>query len=334
MNRKELDAFVAHHGLAPEAVEVALDISGARPSAPEMRHFAMSLLQLAGVLSLAAGVVFFVAANWQDFGIAGRFGLVQIVLVVSVALAFWRPPPQRIGRCALLMAFISTGALLALFGQTYQTGADLYELFLTWAVLGFAFVVAGQWSVLCAAWLLVLNVSLLLFFGWRSQGGWLWVLFSPWHVSTSLLLLVPTAINLLLWMFTRYLTRTQWNALAPGWIGRFALACAFGYATWAGGYAITQSPVGGHDWIALLAVLGLEAAIAVYALRMRSDVFPLTLAAASLIVLGTLGLAAHSGAHDLGIFFILAIWLIASSTISGRILMSLVRAWRVEGQRA
>jgi uncharacterized membrane protein len=75
------------------------------------------------------------------------------------------------GRGATFLAFVATGALLALFGQTYQTGADVYELFLTWALLGLPLVVAAQWGVASAAWVLVLNISLMLFSGWHPAGG-------------------------------------------------------------------------------------------------------------------------------------------------------------------
>jgi uncharacterized membrane protein len=330
MNRRDLDAFVAHHRLSSTAIDAALDIAAARPAASEFRQFAVRLLQLAGVLSLAAGAVFFVAANWKELGVAGRIALVESLLVVSIALAMWRPPPSSLGRYALLMAFIATGALLALFGQTYQTGADVYELFLTWTLLGLPFVVAGQWSVIGAAWLVVLNVSSLLFFGWRPQGGWLWAVFSPWHVSTSLLLLAPTALNLLLWALAEYAGRTRWASLAPRWLARLALVFAFGFLTWAGTDAVVQSPMGGDDARALFLVLALEAGVVVYALRKRDDVFPLALTAASLIVLTTCALGSHAGFEQLGMLFVLALWLIVSSTISGRMLMTLVRAWRHE----
>jgi hypothetical protein len=32
----------------------------------------------------------------------------------------------------------------------------------------------------------------------------------------------------------------------------------------------------------------------------------------------------------MGVFFVLALWLIASSTVSGRLLMKLVRTWQPE----
>jgi uncharacterized membrane protein len=334
MHRRQLDAFVARYKLSGASVEAAFDIAGARPTAADVRRFAMRVLQLAGVLSVAAGVVFFIAANWQDLGVAGRFALVQGILVVSGAVAFWKPPPDARGRHALLMAFLATGALLALFGQTYQTGADVYELFLTWAVLALPFLVAAQSAAVCAAWLVVLNVALLLYFGWRPQGGWLWVVFSRWQVHTSAMLLAPGVLNLMLWAFARQLSSTRWSVLLPRWLLRLALAASFGFLTWAGIDAIVGSSFAGDDTLVVMLVLGMEAGVAIHAMQKRDDVFPLALTAGSLITLSTCALGSHSGFDDLGMFFVLALWLIVSSTVSGRMLMSRVRAWHREEEAA
>ena len=48
------------------------------------------------------------------------------------------------GKAALLAAALLTGGLLALIGQTYQTGADTFELFATWAALILPWVLAIQ----------------------------------------------------------------------------------------------------------------------------------------------------------------------------------------------
>ena len=333
MNRRDLDAFVAHHQLAPAVIDAVLDLAAARPTSNEVRQFAVRLLQLAGVLSLAAGVVFFVAANWKEFRVAGRFALVESLLIITVSLALWRPAPHSLGRNAILMAFIATGALLALFGQTYQTGADVYELYLTWAWLGLPFVVAGQWSVICAAWLVVLNTALLLFFGWRPQGGLLWPVFAHWSANTSVLL-APVVVNLVLWAFTEGLKRTRWSSMVPPWIPRLILVFAFGFMTWAGTKAIAHSSIDGDDALALFIVLVLQAALVAYALRVRDDVFPLALTAGSLIVLSTCALGTHGRFDDVGMFVVLALWLVVSSTASGRVLMSFVRAWRHEENAA
>lgn len=332
MNRTDLDAFVAHHELPLPAVELAFELTGARPTNGEVCHFATRLLQLAGVLSLAAGAVFFVAANWGELEVFGRFALVQSALVISAAVAFSRPPPQTIGRYALLMAFVMTGVLLALFGQTYQTGADVYELFLMWTLLGLPFAFAGQWSGTWAAWLLVLNVALALFCGWRPETGVFWLLFAGWDLHLSVMLLGPMIVNLGLWSLSELIQSTRWSFLAPRWLGRLTLGCALGFATWAGIVAVFQREFGSVDrdggTLALFILLFLLLGLAVHTVRKRRDVFPLALIAGNLIVLTTCALGKHLDFDEIGIFFVLALWLIASSTVSGRMLMGVVRAWR------
>ena len=329
MNRTELDAFVEHRKLSTAGVELALELTGARASASETREFAIRALRLAGLLSLAAGVIFFVAANWQELHVFGRFVLLQVLFLGGIAVAFWQPPPLTWGRFGMLASFVMTGALLALFGQTYQTGADVYELFLSWALLGAVFVIASRWSVVLAAWLLVLNVALALFSGFRPQSGLFWVLFGPWSLSDSRLLLLPAAVNFLLWMGCERARNTQFAHLAPRWLRRFMLVCALSFATWAGCFAIfvdesVRQSGRDIDVLSLGWIAGALWVVAIHTLRHRIDVFPLASVAASIIILGTCAIArAVDDFSDAGTALGLALWLIVASTVAGR-----VREWR------
>ncbi|MBT8478944.1 MAG: DUF2157 domain-containing protein, partial [Gemmatimonadetes bacterium] len=286
MNRKTLDALAAHHALTGDAVARMLDLAAARPTRLEIERFVVRVLHLAGVLSLAAGVVFLVAANWSTLPVFGRFALVQSVLVGAVAVAWLRPPPARLGRYALLLAFIVTGSLLALYGQTYQTGADVYELFLGWALLGLPFALAARWSVAWGAWILVLNVALWLFCGARPEAGILWLALSPWTVSTSQLLLLPLLVNVLLWALGNALRARGADAVAPVWLGRFALACGVASGTWAAMIVLIDGATdeGAAGLVVSLLVL---VGVGVYTLRWRADVFPVALIEGSLILLST-----------------------------------------------
>jgi uncharacterized membrane protein len=327
MNRKELDALAAHHRLGADAVESMMALAVARPAPSEMRRFGVRVLQLAGVLSLAAGVVFFVAANWGALSVLGRFVLVEALLVLSVGVALWRPAPHAVGRYALLLAFIVSGALLALFGQTYQAGADVYETFLDWALLGLALVVAAQWSVVWAAWALVLNVSLWLYCGARPEAGPLWVAFSFWDLDPARLLLVPLVVDVVLWLAALRLQRTRWSALAPTWLARFVLACAVGVGTWSGMLVVLRDGRGEVSPLGLVVPLVAFAGIAARTLRQKVDVFPLAAIEGSLILLSTVWLARVVDFDDAGVLFVLSAWLIVTSAVSGRYLMRLVRAW-------
>jgi len=328
MDRKVFDGLAGHHGLTADGVEQMLDLAEARPSRSDVERFLVRVLHLAGVLSIAAGVVFFVASNWSALAVFGRFALVEALLVAAVGLALWRPPPEAVGRYALLFAFVVTGALFALYGQTYQTGADVYELFLNWALLGVVFAFAAQWSVVWAAWVLVLNVALWLFCGARPETGVLWVVFATWGLTTSQLLVVPLLVNSGLWGITVALQGTRWATLAPRWLGRFALACAVASGTWSGMMVV----IGGTDRggpLGLVAPLAVFVAVGLYTLRRREDVFPLAAIEGSLIILSTSWVAKVTDFGEVGSVFLIAAWLILTSTVCGQYLMRLVRAWDV-----
>jgi uncharacterized membrane protein len=340
MNRKELDELIEHYQLTAHQVERALALAHARPTAPETSRFAIRTLLLSGVLSLAAGIVFFIAANWSELRIVGRFVLTEALLLVTLMLALWQPPPRPLGRYALFGAFMLVGALLALFGQTYQTGANIYELFLTWTALGLPLVIAGLWAPLWAAWVLVLNLALGLFCGLRPEGGPIWFLFSAgWGTPT--LLLIATLANLALWALAEILSQKVAAAvhLVPSSLRRLVLACAIGFATWAGILAILRFgpyPTQTDGW-SVLWMLAILAGVAAYTMRRRADVLPLMLIASSIILVVMFAIGKNTGSGRMGrleMALLVALWLIISSGAAARIIMKLLRTWRAAEQGA
>ncbi len=328
LKRSELDGLAEFYSLDPPRTAAMLELAGARPSRAEGLRFLARYLHIAGVLSLAAGVVFFVAANWNKLAIFGRFALIELVLAACVALAFTRPPPAFIGRAATFLAFVSAGALLALFGQTYQTGADIYELFLTWALLGLPLAVAAQWSVASAAWVLVLNVALLLFCGWHPSGGLLWAIFGGVHFRPAHFIMGAGWLNLALWFAFEY-RRVD---AAPDWVRRLMLSCAFGFGTWGGVLGVMGGDLVYDDMKSdprTVLALGIAmAAVVVYAFRRRTDVYPLAVVMGTFIIVSMVWLARVVEFRDAGTFLLLALWLIGTSTAAGRILTVLTRRWR------
>lgn len=328
LKRSELDSLAEFHALTPTKVETLLDLADARPSRAEGLRFLGLCLRIAGILSLAAGLVFFVAANWARIAVFGRFALVELVLVACVVVAFLRPPPNFAGRGSIFLAFIATGALLALFGQTYQTGADIYELFLTWALLGLPLAVAAQWSVASAAWVLVLNVALVLFCGWHPTGGMLWVLFGGTHFQPAHLVMGAAWVNLALWFLFEF-----WPVQAvPDWVRRLLMSCAFAFGTWAGVMSIVEFGWGDKQRNDSLTFVTLTLAMlvtTVYALRRKADIYPLAVVMGAFIIISLTWLGQLSGFRDEGMFLMLALWLIGTSTAAGRVLTVLHRRWRV-----
>ena len=142
----------------------ALRVAGTLPGVRDWRDFLDRLLLWSGVVALAAAVVFFIAHNWNDLGKYAKFGLVE-VLVLFAVLGYWRLGPDKAsGKACLLAASILLGALLALFGQTYQTGADTWELFANWAGLMLPWVLVGRFAGLWMLWIAILNTAIVFYF--------------------------------------------------------------------------------------------------------------------------------------------------------------------------
>jgi len=145
-------------------VRAALGVAGVLPAARDWRAFLDALLLWSGAVALAASVVFVVAYNWNDLGKFAKFELVQLLLIAAV-LGYWRLGPDRAtGKASLLVASILLGALLALFGQTYQTGADTWELFANWAALMAPWVLIGRFASLWMFWIAIANVAIVFYF--------------------------------------------------------------------------------------------------------------------------------------------------------------------------
>jgi uncharacterized membrane protein len=329
LKRDDLDRLAAFYSLSSHDTQRMLDLAGARPSRAAGLDFVARCLRYGGILSLASALVFFVAANWSHFAIFGRFALVEVFLLGCVVVALVWPPPRFTGRGALFLAFVAAGALLALFGQTYQTGADVYELFLTWALLGLPLAIAAGWAVASATWVLVLNAALLLYCGWQPQGGMLWTLFDTRVFGLAPALLAAAFVNLTLWTISR-----TWSlAAVPDWVRRLLVFFAMLFVTWLGVRAAVQGFDSYQPEPLPLAIFGTLIALAipvVIALRERRDVFPLVLAGTAAIIIVTCLIPRAFKSLNEGLLLLMALWLIGASTLAGRLLVYLHRQWRTE----
>lgn len=119
---------------------------------------------LRGLVTTAAGLtgfglILWIAAHWDTLGRVGQFALLQSGVAVACALA-WREGMAR--PAAGLLALMGIGGLFAFFGQTYQTGADAWQLFALWAALGVPLALGVRSDVVWAPWTLVALVGVAL----------------------------------------------------------------------------------------------------------------------------------------------------------------------------
>lgn len=165
LTRAALSRLRSERTLSAEAWSEAMDFCGFIPGGEEWRAYWRHILLLGGALFLTAGVIFLIAWNWADMHRFGRLVLVGGLVAATGAGSVWRGPDSPLGRVLLLCCGISVGPMLAVFGQTYQTGAELWELFRVWAAVLFALALVGKQPALWFVTWLSANVFVMLWLG-------------------------------------------------------------------------------------------------------------------------------------------------------------------------
>lgn len=232
-----------------------------------------------GIWLLGSAVICGVAANWEALSKTQRFAGAQVLLAVCVVAAAWlgwrlraADGARRYGPDALLaLAGLLLGALLALLGQTYQTGADTWELFAWWGVLLLPWALAAMSQAVWLLWLVVVNVAMVLYV--QEGSMFLWILVPAQQM------LAVAVVNLLFlagWEAASWRWRAS-TVLGPrvlvAWaVGLLGIAMFFDYAPL---YGLGSSA--GLLWI--LTTLGLG----YYYQHVRRDLVILALLAAGVI---------------------------------------------------
>lgn len=137
--------LTARYHLSPAQSRALWELAGLEEEPAGLRHWLSLACAVLAAALLGLGVIFWLAANWGELGRISKFALLQGLLIASALAAVLRPaarPPL------LLLAFLAQGGVMAFFGQTYQTGADPWQLFALWAVLGLPLALAARSDVL------------------------------------------------------------------------------------------------------------------------------------------------------------------------------------------
>jgi uncharacterized membrane protein len=181
-----LHRLVAQYALSPDKTTRLWQVSQLHAPNAQLGKQAERGLGLVAALLLGAGLIFWIAANWQEQSRTFKFFLIQGVLLASMAGALAWPRGRN---ALLLLATLALGGLLAFIGQTYQTGADPWQLFAAWAALALLWMVAARSDWLWAVWVLIAGMGIALwsgdqllnplaaldsvFWGWRNYRSYL-----------------------------------------------------------------------------------------------------------------------------------------------------------------
>lgn len=139
---------------------------------PEWPQFLRRSSVLIAAVLLGSALIMAIAANWLSWPKVGRIALILVTITALVLFAL-RTSLQKpkdwasgygLSRLSIDLATIAIGGLLALIGQSYQTGADPWQLFALWSLLLLPWMMALRSLFIILLVLTITNVALILFF--------------------------------------------------------------------------------------------------------------------------------------------------------------------------
>ncbi|MBM4270030.1 MAG: DUF2157 domain-containing protein [Deltaproteobacteria bacterium] len=246
-----------------------------------------------------------------------KFGLVEAPILLALGLVWKLGLDRATGKAALLAAAILVGALLALVGQTYQTGADTFELFFAWALAILPWALVARFAALWILWLGLANLAVSLYFS--TFGGWLGLMF-----GTEEQLWLHFALNTFGLVVWEVLAASGADWLRERWAVRILATASGVCVTMLALIAVVDS--GTRAGASLLAwAAWLAAAYAVYR-HLLQDVFVLAGGTLSVIVVVAAFLGMHMIDGEGGGFLLIGMIVIALSAAGGYWLRSVVVA--------
>jgi uncharacterized membrane protein len=216
MNREDIHIISRHSNWSVKGVNTAFK-KEIYPDDRSWKKFLEILLFSLGVCFAVSGIIFFFAYNWADLHKFVKIGLVEGLIIVLTLVIVFINIKQSIKNIILTGVSVLVGAMIAVFGQIYQTGANAYDFFLGWTAFITVWVVIASYPPLWLVYLILANTTFVLY---SQQVAFDW---SEVFVLTMLVL-----FNTIILTASLFLHRLRSDLQAPKWFTNIiALAIVF-----------------------------------------------------------------------------------------------------------
>ena len=162
LQREDLHIISRHSNLTEQSIERALKENIYHDKEMWKKFLRLFLLTL-GIGFTTAGIIFFFAYNWADLNKFAKLGLTEILVIAMTVIALLPQINTTTRNIVLTGCSFLVGALFAVFGQIYQTGANAYDFFLAWTLFITLWVVVSNFAPLWLLYIVLLNTTFFLY---------------------------------------------------------------------------------------------------------------------------------------------------------------------------
>lgn len=123
------------------------------------KKFLRLFLLIVSIGFVTAGILFFFSYNWYGLNKYLKIGLIEFILILAICIALFARISLLIKNILLTASSILVGALFAVYGQIYQSGATAFDFFLAWTVFVAIWVIIANYAFLWAFFLYLVNAT-------------------------------------------------------------------------------------------------------------------------------------------------------------------------------
>jgi uncharacterized membrane protein len=272
--REDIHIFCKHSNWTKNEVSKTLQ-TAVYNDAPAWRKFLHILLITLGIAFSVSGIVFFFAFNWENIGKYGKFAIVEGSIIAITIAVLLSKLSALVKNILLTGAAITVGAMFAVFGQVYQTGANAYDFFMAWTVFITLWVVISNFPPLWLVYLALINTTICLY---AEQ-------VAPW--SQEFIFLLLFVVNTAGVLFFTFLS-TAGHAAVPKWFRNILTLWTVGVATVGVCYNIFSHEANATGYSLFILTAIAYAAGVVYGLTYRSGFYLGTIAFSAIVIVTTL----------------------------------------------
>jgi len=309
--RKDLLIIRRYANIPSSTIKQALE-DNVYASKQNWHKFLKFLFLTLAIGFLVTGIIFFFAYNWDDLNKFVKLGIIQALLIAGTIFIVIGKSPPPIKNIVLTGLSMLVGALFAVFGQIYQTGANAYDFFLGWTVFITVWVIVTNYTPLWLIYSILLNTT---FFFFSQQVAYNW---SDTTIVWSFIL-----INLLMLLTFLFLEKYKTNFSLDNWfydILKLAIASCCTIAI----ILLKESDNVAVNIISFIAIAAIYL-IAIKQSKNDKSIYNLALITLSIIISIIYYLIIHIN-EEIGILMI-GLFSVIAFTVSTKILLDIQKKW-------
>jgi uncharacterized membrane protein len=316
MDRNDIYIVSRHSNLNEETANMLLE-KNVFNDAGSWKKFLHLFFIVLGVGFTVSGIIFFFAYNWDSLHKFAKMGILEALIVATILAALFFKSHIIVKKSILTGAAVLVGALFAVHGQIYQTGANAYDFFFAWTLAIAIWALVVNFAPLWLLFVTLANTTIVLYSEQVAPYSWL-------GTFVYLLLFILNIAVLFLFIF---LSSQKKKIDFPVWFRNvLALACV-GVATVGLINGIWSSKAGAEFIILLLSTIILYAMGIWYGKKIRSIFFYAIIAFSAVCFISALMLRASL---DVGMFFFISILDIAGITVLIKVFFKIQKQWAEE----